>query len=83
MKVVIYSASYCGYCHRAEALLHAKGIEFERVDVTSDRAKRAWLREVTGRHTVPQIFLGDEPIGGYTELAALDRSGRLDLLLAA
>ena len=49
----------------------------QEIDVSSDDAKRAWLVEATGRRTVPQIFIGDEPIGGYDELAALDKSGAL------
>lgn len=82
MRVVVYSASYCGYCHRAEALLRDKGVPFERVDVTDDWEQRTWLRQVTGRRTVPQIFIGDEAIGGFTDLLALERSGKLDAMLA-
>jgi glutaredoxin 3 len=81
--VQVYSTSYCGYCVRAKQLLTARGIPFDDIDVTGDDDKRAWLVERTGRRTVPQIFIGDESIGGYVELAALDRSGELPKKLAA
>ncbi len=80
--VRIYTRQFCWYCSAALRLLKQKGVEFERIDVSGDHQTRAWLREVTGQHTVPQIFLGEESIGGYTELAALDRSGELDERLA-
>lgn len=82
-KVVMYSTSYCGYCVAAKGLLSRRAIPFEEIDVTDDPEKRTWLRQVTGRRTVPQIFIGDEPIGGYTDLLALDRSGELDRKLKA
>lgn len=79
--VKIYLTQWCGYCFRARSLLDRRGIAYEAIDVGGDRETRAWLREVTGRRTVPQIFIGDRPIGGSDELAALDRSGELDRLL--
>lgn len=79
----IYTASYCGYCHRAKQLLRDRGLPFEDIDVTDDMAKRDWLVSVTRRRTVPQIFIGDESIGGYDELAMLDRSGRLAEMVKA
>jgi len=75
--VRMYTTRFCGYCVAAKRLLAARGIPYEEIDVSRDDAKRAWLVETTGRRTVPQIFIGDESIGGYEELAALDRSGQL------
>ena len=80
--VKIYTRKWCGYCTSAERLLRAKGVAFEQVDATDDPATREWLVEVTHRTTVPQIFIDGKPIGGYDDLAALDRSGKLDILLA-
>ncbi len=81
--VRVYSTLICPYCIRAKALLNAKGIPYENIDVTGNAAMRAWLVAQTGRRTVPQIFIGDESIGGFDELRALDRSGELDRKLAA
>ncbi|MBX3261124.1 MAG: glutaredoxin 3 [Labilithrix sp.] len=84
MKAVrLYTTRICPYCIRAKLLLQGRGIAFEEIDVSSDPEKRAWLVETTGRRTVPQIFIGDEPIGGFDELRALDLSGELDKKLAA
>jgi glutaredoxin 3 len=81
--VKIYTTNYCAYCARAKQLLRDRGILFQEIDVTEDAAARRWLIEVTGgRRTVPQIFIGDRPIGGYTELAALDRAGELSGLVS-
>lgn len=83
-KVVVYTTDYCPYCRQAERFLTEKGVPFENVDVTSDQAMREKLVELTGgRKTVPQIFIGGTPIGGYTDLMALHRKGELDGLLAA
>jgi glutaredoxin 3 len=79
--VVVYTTNYCGYCVRAERLLQDKGIAFEKVNVDGDWEARDWLVEYTGQRTVPQILVHGRPIGGFTELAALSRSGRLDELL--
>jgi glutaredoxin 3 len=81
-EVKIYTRQWCGYCAAAERLLHGKGIQFENIDCTGDRAKRAWLAEVTGRTTVPQVFIDGRPVGGFDDLKKLDRSGELDKLLA-
>lgn len=75
--VQLYTTQICPYCVRAKHLLEERGIPFREIDVTRDPDKRAWLVETTGRRTVPQIFIGDEPIGGFDELHALDRSGEL------
>jgi glutaredoxin 3 len=75
--VTIYTTRVCAYCIAAKRLLAARGVPYREIDVSSDDAKRTWLVETTGRRTVPQIFLGGESIGGYDELAALDKSGQL------
>ncbi len=79
--VKIYTTPYCPYCHAAKDLLADRGVEFTEVDVTGDHGERARLVEVTGQRTVPQIFIGEESIGGYNELATLDGRGQLDTLL--
>jgi len=80
--VTIYTTQTCGFCLRAKQLLADRGISYEEVDVTGDDEARAKLVErADGRRTVPQIFIGEEGIGGYTELAQLDREGRLQPLL--
>lgn len=82
-QVKIYTTTYCPYCVRAKALLKRKGLEFEEIDVTDDGDARARMVELTGgRRTVPQIFVDGEPLGGYDELARLDKAGKLDLMLA-
>jgi glutaredoxin 3 len=75
--VKIYTTSACAYCIRAKHLLKQRNIAYEEVDVTADDERRAWLVQTTGRRTVPQIFIDGESIGGYDELAALDRGGKL------
>jgi len=82
-KVVVYTTEYCPYCVRAKALLQHKGVSYEEIDVGADDAQREHMIQASGRRTVPQIFINDTPIGGYDELAALDRQGELDKLLAA
>jgi glutaredoxin 3 len=76
-EVIIYTTSACGYCVAAKRLLGQRGISYREIDVTADAAKRAWLVETTGRRTVPQIFIAGQPVGGFDELAALDKSGEL------
>lgn len=81
-SVVLYTTDYCPYCRRAEQFLETKGIPFEQIDVSGDDALREKLVAMSGgRRTVPQIFIGGEPIGGYTDLIALDRQGKLTALL--
>lgn len=82
-EVKIYTTRYCPYCHAATALLTQKNVPFEEIDVTGDSTARADLADRTGRRTVPQVFIDGAPVGGYDDLAALDRSGRLDELLQA
>ena len=81
-RVVMYRTQFCGYCMLAKRLLVKKGVAFEEIDVSGDPEKRAWLRQASGQHTVPQIFIDDRPIGGYLELHLLERAGKLDALLA-
>ena len=83
MTVTVYSTAFCPFCTMAKRLLTGRGIEFAEVRVDDDFEKRKWLIEATGQRTVPQIFIGDESIGGFQELAALDRSGGLGEKLAA
>lgn len=78
----MYTTDWCGYCHRAKALLEARGVEFEEIHMDGDPAFRAKLLELTGRWTVPQILVDGRPIGGYVELFALDRAGELEKLAA-
>jgi glutaredoxin 3 len=82
-SVRVYSTLVCPYCIRAKALLRQRGIAYENIDVTGDSTARAWLVQMTGRRTVPQIFIGEEPIGGFHELRALDASGELSKKLVA
>ena len=82
-SIRMYSTAVCPYCIRAEKLLRAKGVtEIEKIRVDLDTSRRIEMMELTGRRTVPQIFIGEEAIGGYTDLAALDRSGELAKKLA-
>ena len=81
-RVEIYSSMFCGYCSNAKRLLKDKGVEFTEFDVSLDATKlQEMLSRSGGRRTVPQIFIGGAHIGGYKELAALDRAGKLDSLL--
>ena len=75
--VVVYLTPWCPYCVMAQRLLHSRGIAFEKVDVSGDHEARAWLRATTGQHTVPQIFINGESVGGFDELSALDARGGL------
>lgn len=82
--VKMYSTGICPFCRMAERLLAAKGVNnINKVRVDLDPVKRAEMMERTGRRTVPQIYIGESHVGGYEELAALDRAGKLDELLRA
>jgi glutaredoxin 3 len=78
----MYTTRWCGYCVRAKALLESRGIEFEEISLDDDPAFRQRLLDLTSGWTVPQIVIDDRPIGGYTELWQLDRSGELERLAA-
>ncbi len=81
--VLMYRTAHCPYCHRAEALLKARGVTtIDTVRVDLDPARRAEMIERTGRRTVPQIFIGATHVGGFDDLAELDHEGRLAPLLA-
>jgi glutaredoxin 3 len=80
----MYTTAMCPYCQMAERLLTSKGVDaIEKVRVDLEPAKRAEMMERTGRRTVPQIYIGETHVGGYEELAALDRAGKLDPMLSA
>jgi glutaredoxin 3 len=79
----MYSTPWCGYCVRAKTLLEGKKIEYEEILLDDDPNFRQTLHDLTGGWTVPQILIDGEPIGGFTELWRLDRSGALEERLAA
>jgi glutaredoxin 3 len=80
--VKIYATAVCPYCVRAEQLLRARGVpEFEKIRVDLDATRLEEMMRITGRRTVPQIFIGDYHVGGYDDLHALDSEGRLTALL--
>ena len=81
-RVRLYTTRWCGYCVRAKALLEQRGIPYEENSLDDDPAFRQTIYDLTGRWTVPQIFIDDEPIGGYVELWRLDQSTGLDKLAA-
>lgn len=80
--VVMYSTGVCPYCVMAERLLKAKGVDnIEKIRVDLDPQQRVAMMEKTGRRTVPQIYIGETHVGGFDDLSALDRQGKLDELL--
>ncbi len=81
-EITIYATAWCGYCERAKALLRSKGIEeWTEIDVEALPGSWSELTERTGGPSVPQIYIGDHRVGGYDDLAALNRAGGLDDLL--
>ena len=83
-KVTIYTSILCPYCHMAKELLRAKCVAFEEVDVTGKSALRAEMKsKAGGRNTVPQIWIGEQHVGGCDDLMCLERNGKLDPLLSA
>lgn len=81
--ILMYSTQWCGYCQRARNLFERKGAAVREIKIDEDAKERdIMLQRSGGRRTVPQIFIGDRHVGGYDDLAALDRSGELDKLLA-
>lgn len=81
-KVIMYSTAVCPYCIQAERLLKAKGVnEIEKIRIDLDPAQRTLMMEKTGRRTVPQIYIGETHVGGFDDLSALDREGKLMPLL--
>ena len=81
-KVTLYTTGFCGYCSRAKSLLSGKNVAFHEVQVDRRPDLRSWLAERSGQRTIPQVFVNGSALGGYTDLAALDRQGKLDPLLA-
>lgn len=80
-NIKIYTTSYCPYCVRAKALLDEKGLSYEEISVENDPVLRQEMERLSQRHTVPQIFIDEQSIGGCDDLMALDQSGDLDKLL--
>jgi glutaredoxin 3 len=81
-EIVMYSTAWCGYCQRARGLLERKGVPVREIKVDEDPKQReTMLHKSGGRRTVPQIFIGERHVGGYDDLAALERAGELDKLL--
>lgn len=82
-RILLYTTPFCGYCRAAKTLLRGKALDFEEIDVSFDAEKRAeMVQRAMGLRTVPQIFIHGRHVGGYDELAALEREGRLEALLA-
>ena len=82
-RILLYTTQFCGYCRAAKRLLQGKGLDFEEIDVGFDADKRAEMIELAmGLRTVPQIFIHGRHVGGYEELAELEREGKLDGWLA-
>ncbi|MGV1916161.1 glutaredoxin 3 [uncultured Agrobacterium sp.] len=82
-SVTIYTRDFCGYCARAKALLQSKNVNFTEYNATENAQYRQEMMDKSGRNTFPQIFIGDQHVGGCDDLHALDRDGKLDPLLAA
>ena len=81
-KVQIYTTGWCPYCNAAKALLNEKGVAYEEIDATDPDVRADMIQRAHGRRTVPQIFIGEHHIGGYDDMAALERRGQLDPYLA-
>ena len=81
-KVEVYSTGQCPYCIMAKQLLERKGVSYKEIRIDMNPAKRQEMMEKSRQRTVPQFFINDEAIGGYTDLVALDRAKKLDSRLA-
>ena len=81
-KVQIYTTQWCPYCHAAKSLLADKGVSYEEVDATDPEIRSAMVQRAHGRRTLPQIFVGDTHVGGYDDMIALHRAGKLEPLFA-
>jgi len=82
-SVTIYTRDFCGYCARAKALLQSKNVNFTEYNATENPQYRQEMMDKSGRNTFPQIFIGEQHVGGCDDLHALDRDRKLDPLLAA
>lgn len=80
-KIVLYTKNHCPYCDHAKQLLDHKKVVYQEIPVDTDSNKRAEMERLSGRRTVPQILINDQPIGGFDDLAALEKAGKLDDLL--
>jgi glutaredoxin 3 len=84
MNIQIYTSPLCGYCHAAKRLLQSKSIEFLEIDLANEPDRREeMVQRANGGRTVPQIFIDENHVGGCDDLYALERAGKLDLLLQA
>lgn len=82
-SVTVYTTNYCPYCIRAKDLLKRKGVAYQEINVEDDEARASMVKKAGGRQTVPQIFIGDTHVGGFDDMNALDKAGKLDPLLQA
>jgi glutaredoxin 3 len=82
-KVTVYTTDPCGFCRQAKALLETRGVDYEEISLTKDPETRAWLVQLTGQMTFPQIIAGERVIGGFRELLEADRDGTLFEILSA
>jgi glutaredoxin 3 len=82
-NITVYTTNYCPYCVRAKDLLKRKGASFTEINVEDDAERAKMVELAGGRRTVPQIFIGDTHVGGFDDLNALDKAGKLDPLLTA
>jgi len=80
-RVLVYGTRVCPYCRMAERLLEKKGVQAEKIMVDENPAQREEMIRLSGRTSVPQVFIGAKHVGGYTDMVALDREGQLDALL--
>ena len=80
-QIVMYVKSYCPFCTAADKLLRSKGVEWTQIDIGAEPARRDEMIERSGQRTVPQIFIGDQHVGGFDDLDALDQEGALDRML--
>lgn len=80
-KIELYIIPNCPQCLLAQRLLNQKAAVFEKIDVYKDDAKKAWLKEVTGQSTLPQLFVNGRSFGGFDEMSALEHAGKLNLVL--
>ena len=80
-EITIYSSKFCGYCVAAERLFQNKDLEYKLIKVDEDPSKFEHMVKITGRRTVPQIFIGDHHVGGFDDLSAINQTGELKTLL--
>lgn len=82
-RIIMYTTAVCPYCNNAKKLLQGKGVTWEEVRVDTNPELRDQMMEKSGQRTVPQIWIGEQHVGGFTDLWALDKAGKLDPLLQA